>query len=98
MIIEFFKSKSELTTKQEKTPEKPKIEDNDEVNTAEDSPEKPKKNSESSSKNEHAKVYLDEIFSILNSKSINFTSAGYFAKVVSNLYIKRPTSVTFTVQ
>lgn len=38
--------------------------------------------------------YLDYLFTFLDSKEMNLTSAGYFAKIVNNLFSKKPSAVS----
>lgn len=66
-------------------------EDLDEVNTGEESPEKINPSDSSSEDHkEEGRVYLNLLFSILDSNPINYTSAGYFTKITNNLFSKRP--------
>ena len=37
--------------------------------------------------------YLDYLFTFLDCKEMNLTSAGYFAKIVNNLFSKKPSAV-----
>ncbi len=37
--------------------------------------------------------YLDYLFTFLDAKEMNLTSAGYFAKIVNNLFTKKPSAV-----
>jgi hypothetical protein len=39
--------------------------------------------------------YVDYLFGILDGQELNFTSAGYFAKIINNLFAKRPGTVKF---
>lgn len=91
IVSEFFKNKNETKdNKEESTNESASSED--EVNT--DPELNAKKEQESEGQPEQACYqYLDYLFSILDSQEINFTSAGYFAKIVNNLLSKRPTNV-----
>jgi len=38
-------------------------------------------------------IYLSHLFTILDSKEINLTCAGYFVKVANNLFSKKPSEV-----
>lgn len=60
--------------------------------TTEKSPEE-KKEAENAEAEELS--HLKFLFSFLEDKSVNLTSAGYFAKIVNNLLNKKPTEVTF---
>ena len=37
--------------------------------------------------------FLDYLFTFLDKDDVNYTAAGYFAKIVNNLYAKKPTIV-----
>lgn len=37
--------------------------------------------------------YMDYLFTFLDTKELNLTSAGYFAKIVNNLFAKKPSDV-----
>ena len=44
--------------------------------------------------NSNEMPYLDYLFTFLDCKEMNLTSAGYFAKVVNNLFSKKPSAVS----
>lgn len=93
IVSEFFKNKNEnKDPKEDSFQSTTESSNDDEVNT--DAELISKKTSESESQPEHPCYnYLDYLFSILDSADINFTSAGYFAKIVNNLLSKRPTNL-----
>lgn len=92
IISELFKTKSDMTKKNlVKTSQGEVAEDLDEVNTGEDSPEKGNLSTASSDDpKDHGRMYLNLLFSILDTSPLNYTSAGYFTKIISNLFSKRP--------
>lgn len=109
IVSEFFKTKQDLkeTTAVHKAEE---AEDNDEVNTGDDSAEKDESTEASIAKDEKSTTedkeeatqngdanqlpYLDYLFTFLDTKELNLTSAGYFAKIVNNLFAKKPSAVS----
>lgn len=60
----------------------------DEKSTTEDKEEEGTKSSDA---NEFP--YLDYLFTFLDAKEMNLTSAGYFAKIVNNLFSKKPSAL-----
>lgn len=89
IVAEFFKDKSE--NKENKDESNPDGENpiDDEVNTDDDMLDGALKDANGVS--EHPSFpYLDYLFEILDAEELNFTSAGYFAKIVNNLFAKRP--------
>lgn len=106
IVAEFFKTKQDL--KEETALHKAEeAEDQDEVNIEGDSldkdesteastvqGDKPTEESEKQSTPEATEFpYLDYLFSFLDKEDMNLTSAGYFAKVVNNLFTKKPSTV-----
>jgi hypothetical protein len=91
IVSEFFKNKNEnKESKEESSP----AEGNPDDEVITDPEPITKKSSDSEGPAEPPCYnYLDYLFSILDCTDINFTSAGYFAKIVNNLLSKRPTQL-----
>ena len=108
IVSEFFKTKQDLkeTSAIHKAEE---AEDNDEVTLEDDSTEKDQSTEASTVKEEKSTTeekeeagdanelpYLDYLFTFLDAKEMNLTSAGYFAKIVNNLFSKKPSAVSLS--
>jgi serine/threonine-protein phosphatase 6 regulatory subunit 3 len=96
IVTEFFKSSSEIRTKTKEEMES----DNNDINIEVYSPDKTDSptsdqspNSTNNSKQDDNLEYLDYLFSILDSQEMNFTAAGYYAKIVNNLLAKKTTAL-----
>jgi len=95
IVSEFFKSKNDTKEDQEEKQNFEANDSDDEVNTDAELIEKEKPSNEEK-ENGIAEIngqYLDFLFSFLETKEINLTSAGYFAKIVNNLFAKRPSAL-----
>ena len=108
IVSEFFKSRQDLkeTSAVHKAEE---AEEQDEVNIDNESLDKDESTEASLAKEEKTTEggeespasdanefpYLNYLFTFLDTETINLTSAGYFAKIVNNLFAKKPSAVIF---
>lgn len=94
-------SQEEPAKEPEQTEEKPKEESAEQAETAEGETESPTKSNKSQQEEEKTATqpstpvypYMDYLFTFLDGPQINLTSAGYFAKIVNNLFAKKPSDV-----
>ncbi len=98
IVSAFFKTKEDASVK-DKSTEASETSTDDEVNV-EEVVEKEKSQSYEQKDFEREQsisnidfTFLDYLFDFLDQKSINLTSAGYLAKIISNLHAKRTTQV-----
>lgn len=102
IVAEFFKTSVEIKERAEKMQKEYEedmkksdevvIEDNEETQspTSQDSPKSEDKENKSPSGHPEKFEYLDYLFNFLDNSELNFTAAGYFAKIVNNLFVKKP--------
>jgi hypothetical protein len=105
ILSEFFKSSSEIKEKAAERARKAAAlaeDKDDEVNledpesaqrtnsTSEESPTSEDKENQIPTNQVENFEFLDYLFTFLDQPSVNYTAAGYFAKIVNNLYAKKP--------
>jgi len=105
ILSEFFKSSSEIKEKAAERARKAAAlneSKDDEVNledpesaqrtnsTSEESPTSEDKENQVPTHQVENFEFLDYLFTFLDKDDVNYTAAGYFAKVVNNLYAKKP--------
>lgn len=109
ILSEFFKSSSEIKEKAAERARKAAAlneSKDDEVNledpesaqrtnsTSEESPTSEDKENQIPTNQVENFEFLDYLFTFLDKPSVNYTAAGYFAKIVNNLYAKKPSIVS----
>lgn len=90
IVAEFFKDKNDNKPQKEESASESDTPNDDEVNTDDDMLSKSPSETNGATEQHPNFPYVDYLFGILDGAEVNFTSAGYFAKIINNLFAKRP--------